>query len=235
VSVYMLEVDEDSRLGREMLSAGNREQGTGSRLKYGAGEAPGEDETAEWYEAACEWLEGAGVKQYEISNFAREGSASRHNVKYWRREPYAGFGLDAHSMLRAGLSPAQQAVRWANPCDLEEYLEIGSREQETGISKQLPVIQLPDRALGREQLQPEWIGLEKAFEETLFLGLRMNEGVNLAHLLANFSRSLVDSAMEAMREMAQAGMLRFDGECVTLTVRGRMASNEVFGRLLISD
>ena len=54
--------------------------------------------------AACEWLEAAGVRQYEISNFAREGLASRHNVKYWRREPYVGFGLDAHSMLRSGRS-----------------------------------------------------------------------------------------------------------------------------------
>src|ERR1035438_8852465 len=109
VSVYMLEVDEESRLGREMLKAvnrepgaGNREQGTGNRLKYGASEVPSEDEIAEWYGAACEWLEAAGVTQYEISNFAREGYASRHNMKYWRREPYVGYGLDAHSMLRTG-------------------------------------------------------------------------------------------------------------------------------------
>src|ERR1017187_1674012 len=73
---------------------------TGNRLKYGASEVPSEDEIAEWYLAACEWLEAAGVKQYEISNFAREGHASRHNMKYWRREPYVGYGLDAHSMLR---------------------------------------------------------------------------------------------------------------------------------------
>jgi oxygen-independent coproporphyrinogen-3 oxidase len=235
VSVYMLEVDEDSRLGREMLSAGNREEGTGDRLRYGAGEAPSEDETAEWYEAACGWLDAAGIGQYEISNFAREGSASRHNVKYWRREPYVGFGLDAHSMLRAGLRPAMEAVRWANTSDLEEYLKIGSREQGTGNSKQLAVIQLPDIALADQQIGPEWIDAEKAFEETLFLGLRMSEGISLTHLRENFDGSLVDSAAEAMREMAQAGMVVFDGQRVMLTARGRMASNEVFGRLLLSN
>ena len=64
VSVYMLEVDEDSRLGREMLASGAR---------YGADATPTEDETAEWYGSACEWLEAAGVTQYEISNFARDG------------------------------------------------------------------------------------------------------------------------------------------------------------------
>ena len=63
----MLEVDEDSRLGREML--GGRERGTG-RMRWSS-----EDEIAEWYGAACEWLEAGGVRQYEISNFAREGFA----------------------------------------------------------------------------------------------------------------------------------------------------------------
>ena len=108
VSVYMLEVDEDSRLGREMLEAGSR---------YGADAVASEDEIAEWYGAACEWLEAEGVKQYEISNFAREGWESRHNRKYWRRDPYVGFGLDAHSMLRSGAG----GVRWANTDDLGKY------------------------------------------------------------------------------------------------------------------
>src|SRR6185437_5479210 len=121
VSVYMLEVDEDSRLGREILKAGNREEGAGNSLSYGAGDVASEDEIAERYRAACGWLEAGGVRQYEISNFASAGHSSRHNLKYWRREPYVGFGLDAHSMLRNGAG----GVRWANPDDLEDYL--GSR------------------------------------------------------------------------------------------------------------
>ena len=90
VSVYMLEVDDDSRLGRELMAGGTR---------YHAHFVPDEELTADFYEAACRRLEAAGVWQYEISNFARAGEESRHNLKYWTRQPYLGFGVDAHSML----------------------------------------------------------------------------------------------------------------------------------------
>src|SRR5207302_2916624 len=90
--VYMLEVDEDSRLGREVIAGGQ---------KYHAHFVPDEDLTADMYEIACERLNDAGIAQYEISNFARAGWESKHNLKYWTRQPYLGFGLDAHSMLRA--------------------------------------------------------------------------------------------------------------------------------------
>src|SRR5947209_11287279 len=92
VSVYMLEVDEDSRLGRELIVGGT---------KYHAHFVPDEELTAELYERACEQLNCAGITQYEISNFARGGFESRHNLKYWTREPYVGFGVDAHSMLKS--------------------------------------------------------------------------------------------------------------------------------------
>jgi putative oxygen-independent coproporphyrinogen III oxidase len=92
-SVYMLEVDEDSRLGRELIAGGQ---------KYHAHFVPDEDLVADMYEVACERLNAAGIEQYEISNFARPGFESKHNLKYWTREPYLGFGVDAHSMLLAG-------------------------------------------------------------------------------------------------------------------------------------
>src|ERR1700722_5748082 len=101
VSVYMLEVDEDSRLGRELTAGGKR---------YHAHFVPDEEATADFYVAACEQLESAGVKQYEISNFARVGFESRHNLKYWTRQPYLGFGVDAHSMLVSS-TPENDAVR----------------------------------------------------------------------------------------------------------------------------
>ena len=84
----MLEVDEDSRLGAEVLLNGKR---------YGAPEVPSEDAIADFYETAVESLAALGIPRYEISNFARPGFESRHNLKYWRREPYLGFGADAHS------------------------------------------------------------------------------------------------------------------------------------------
>ena len=88
VSVYMLEIDEDSRLGSEVLLNGKR---------YGAPYVPTEELTAELYETAVAALARIGIERYEISNFARPGFESRHNLKYWKLEPYAGFGADAHS------------------------------------------------------------------------------------------------------------------------------------------
>jgi oxygen-independent coproporphyrinogen-3 oxidase len=105
VSVYMLEVDEDSRLGREILAGGTR---------YGAADRPSGDLTADLYEAAVERLAGLGLPRYEISNFAAPGHESRHNMKYWLLEPYAGFGSDAHSF--------DGRLRWQNPESLTEYL-----------------------------------------------------------------------------------------------------------------
>ncbi len=88
VSVYMLEIDGKSRLGRELLAGGSR---------YGAGDVPDEETVALLYERAVAALAGMGLRRYEISNFARPGQESLHNLKYWRLEPYAGFGADAHS------------------------------------------------------------------------------------------------------------------------------------------
>jgi oxygen-independent coproporphyrinogen-3 oxidase len=108
VSVYMLEVDEDSRLGQEVLLNGKR---------YGAPDVPGDGPIVEMYETAVEELARQGIDRYEISNFARPGFESVHNLKYWRLEPYAGFGADAHSfdgLLRFQnvQSPADYVDRW---------------------------------------------------------------------------------------------------------------------------
>lgn len=106
VSVYMLEVDEDSRLGREMLLGG---------VRYGAADTPSEDQVADSYEIAVERLDGMGIRRYEISNFARPGFESKHNLKYWKLEPYVGFGADAHSF--------DGRLRRQNPETIEDYLE----------------------------------------------------------------------------------------------------------------
>ncbi|MBI5083721.1 MAG: radical SAM family heme chaperone HemW [Acidobacteria bacterium] len=97
VSVYMLEVDDDSRLGHELLLGG---------VRYGALDVPSEDMIAGLYETAVERLERQGLARYEISNFARPGSESLHNLKYWQLEPYLGFGADAHSF--------DGRLRWQN-------------------------------------------------------------------------------------------------------------------------
>jgi len=106
VSGYVLGGDEDSRLGRALLVLGSR---------YGAGDVPGEDAIADFYETAVERLARVGIERYEISNFARAGFESRHNLKYWRREPYLGFGADAHSF--------DGTMRWQNPESAADYVE----------------------------------------------------------------------------------------------------------------
>lgn len=197
VSVYMLEVDDGSRLGREALRGGGR---------YGAGALPEDDRVAAWYAAGCEWLEAAGVGQYEISNFARGGGESRHNRKYWERKEYLGFGLDAHSMLRVG----KGAVRWSNAEEMDGFVRLGGGAGRT----------------------VERVGREQAFEEAVFLGLRLVEGVDLGVLRTEFG-GLIDMVEDGLMEVVEAGLVEREGDRVRLTMRGRMASNEVFGRLLI--
>jgi oxygen-independent coproporphyrinogen-3 oxidase len=195
-SVYMLEVDEDSRLGRELIGRGAR---------YGAGLVPTDDAMAAMYEAGCERLEFAGLAQYEISNFARRGAESRHNLRYWRREPYLGAGLDAHSMLR---HRDGGVVRFGNTDDLASYL-AGEVEGE---------VERVDRAA--------------ELEESWFLGLRLVEGVSLPALRREFGEDAIAAFDEVIGELVADRLLMCEGDRVALTMRGRMLSNEVFGRFL---
>lgn len=197
VSVYMLEVDEDSRLGRELIAGGTR---------YHAHFVPDEETTADFYLAACERLEAAGVVQYEISNFAREGFQSRHNVKYWTRQPYVGFGVDAHSML-ASARPEAEAVRFATVGILEKYV-AGSPLQKTVVSQ------------------------AAALEETFFLGLRLNRGVDLREISQRFGQEALDNLRPTITELVKNGLLQQNADFIRLTPRGRLLSNEVFQSFL---
>ena len=106
LSLYMLDVDNESRLGRELLSGGTR---------YRAEQVPDEEEQANWFEEACARLAAAGCEHYEISNWALTGHRAVHNSKYWRRAPYFGFGSGAHSF--------NGRERWANAHDPAAYVE----------------------------------------------------------------------------------------------------------------
>lgn len=117
-SIYMLEVDEDSRLGREMLKGGAR---------YHAGLVPGDDAIAQMYLTAIEMLGRAGLEQYEISNFCQGGWASRHNLRYWERRPYLGLGLDSSSMLRQ--AGTERVLRSTTSFDLKQFMENSEPEE----------------------------------------------------------------------------------------------------------
>jgi oxygen-independent coproporphyrinogen III oxidase len=154
VSIYMLEIDEGSRLGKESLAGGNR---------YSAQDIPSDDAMAEAYESACVRLSGEGYEHYEISNWGLPGFRSRHNLKYWRREPYIGLGAGAHSF--------DGARRWSNVHDSAKYVAC----IENGLSP-------------CEQIEP--VTAQQALEEELFLGLRQLEGVNLARIEEKYGVSL---------------------------------------------
>jgi oxygen-independent coproporphyrinogen-3 oxidase len=205
-SVYMLEIDEDSRLGREVLARGAR---------YHAELVPGEDAIARMYEAAIERLCEAGLGQYEISNFCRPGMASRHNLRYWERRPYLGLGLDASSMLRearaADGGEMRRVLRSTTTDDLKVYIE------------------------GGEPVELAWLTAARQHEEAWFLGLRLNVGVSVAALEREFGAETVAPAMQAVARLAEAGLVLFDGETVRLTARGRLLSNDVFQEFLGLD
>jgi oxygen-independent coproporphyrinogen-3 oxidase len=203
-SVYMLEVDEDSRLGREMLAHGAR---------YHAGLVPSDDAIAQMYSLAIEQLAAAGLDQYEISNFGRPGFHSRHNLRYWQRRPYLGLGLDASSMLRGGLHAADSAgpgyvLRTTTTDDLAAYL-VGPTPAETA-----------------------WLSPERQHEEAWFLGLRLNAGVHVSALEQEFGPKQVSRAMETVRRLAADGLLTSDRNTVRLTAQGRLLSNDVFQEFL---
>lgn len=152
VSVYMLERDDDSRLGRELRSGGRR---------YGASHVPNNDETVDLYLWAVDRLAELGYERYEISNFARPGRRSRHNLKYWRMDPYLGFGSDAHSF--------SGRRRWRNVPTAGEYVRrMAAGRSPLAVSEDLDRVRLmEDRVLtglrtrDGVQLEPaEWQALE---------------------------------------------------------------------------
>jgi oxygen-independent coproporphyrinogen-3 oxidase len=198
VSVYMLEVDEDSRLGRELIAGGT---------KYYAHFVPDDDLTAEFYETACERLNAAGIQQYEISNFARAGFESKHNLKYWTRQPYLGFGVDAHSML-SSCNDEAESIRLATTDDYDRFF-VAADFKASVVSE------------------------EQALEESFFLGLRLNRGVDLERVREEFSDA-VDKFGPAIHELVMEGLLRQSGENLSLTPRGRLLSNEVFEKFIMN-
>jgi putative oxygen-independent coproporphyrinogen III oxidase len=154
ISIYLLEIDEGSRLGKESLAGGSR---------YSAEAIPSDDAMAESYESACTRLAEAGYEHYEISNWGLPGFRSRHNSKYWRREPYIGLGAGAHSF--------DGMRRWSNVHDSAKYVAC----IEGGISP-------------REMIEP--VTQQQALDEELFLGLRQLEGIDLARVEKKYGVSL---------------------------------------------
>jgi oxygen-independent coproporphyrinogen III oxidase len=223
VSVYMLEVDQDSRLGRELMAGGT---------KYHAHFVPDEDLIADLYETACERLRAVGIAQYEISNFARPGRESKHNLKYWTRQPYLGFGVDAHSMLVALNGEGHGSERANSRCSVS-----------TGFTSRDEIVHsvrlaFPDSLEGYMAGGPprkDPISLARALEETFFLGLRLNRGMDLRAVEAEFGTPAIDEFGKTINQLRADGLLELHGDALCLTPTGRLLSNEVFEQFILLE
>jgi oxygen-independent coproporphyrinogen-3 oxidase len=186
LSLYMLEVYPNAPLREEM-----------ARARWS--QAPDEDAAA-MYLTAMERLEGAGYTQYEISNVARPGRRSRHNLKYWTDGEWLGFGCGAHS-TRGG-------VRWKNVSSTEEYIERISSGQSTAV-------------------EPRRLDAEERLGDALFTGLRLAEGIDLESLNARYGVDVWERYGAQLERFVDAGVLRHDGARLALSRRGMLLAHEV--------
>ena len=208
VSAYALTMEEGTPFGKQAADGLLPEQDT--------------DLAADMYwwadEAFCE----AGLVNYEISNWARPGMESRHNITYWRNVPYLGVGPGAHSFLGG--------YRFANMKSPVGYMtKVRSWEAPPGVD-----------ALLRERPGPvaeiDPIDARTEMADSVILGLRLAEGVSERAFRARFGVGLRDAYGEAVAQNAALGLLRVEGEgldaVLRLTEQGRLLANEAFVRFL---
>lgn len=178
---------------------------------------PDDDACAAMTEQGIDLLAGYGFRQYEISNYAREGCVCRHNIGYWQGEWYLGLGAAAHGMVPPTPSEARQGavrIRTANPADVRQYITSAAK---------LPA----ERTL---------IPADEAMFETMMVGLRMNDGVSLARFESLHGQNLTERYGTQLESLVRDGLgqWRHDpgGKAFALTARGMLLQNEALLRLM---
>jgi oxygen-independent coproporphyrinogen-3 oxidase len=186
LSLYLLEVYPNAPLRDEMARAD-------------WSQAP-DDDAAAMYTAAMVRLEAAGFAQYEISNVARPGRRSRHNMKYWTDGEWLGFGCGAHS--------TSAGVRWQNVASTDDYIARVT----SGATPRTGVRQLTtDEQLG----------------DALFTGLRLSEGIRLDAVQAKYGVDVWQRYGPQLDAFVDAGLLCREGPRLWLTRPGMLLANEV--------
>ncbi len=166
---------------------------------------PDEETDRKMYSAANEILAKNGFERYEISNFAKKGFESRHNITYWETRPYIGFGLGSHSYF--------QAERYNNTYDLKEYIAANGDAKKLRENKEI----LTDK--------------EKE-EEFMFMGLRMKKGISTDEFSRRFGRDIYSVYGEKIEELLDEKLIEKKENRIMLTERGTDVSNIVFERFI---
>ena len=167
---------------------------------------PGEELAADLYDMTQEICDAAGLSAYEVSNHARPGSESRHNLIYWRGGDYAGIGPGAHGRL------SHSGVRWATECPRAPDAWLTSVEQS-----------------GTGSLPPTALTGEDRAQEYLLMGLRLTEGISLRRLASMSGSPLATEKLEPLQEL---GLIVVDNERLCTTPAGRLVLNGVLRALI---
>jgi putative oxygen-independent coproporphyrinogen III oxidase len=167
---------------------------------------PGEDLEADMYDLLMDEMESKGIKQYEISNFARSGSHSIHNNLYWDNVSYAGFGAGAHGYA--------DGIRYSNIGPIKKYME-------TVTTGEFP------------QNSTHTVTPKERMEEEMFLGLRKVAGVNKKHFIEKFGIAMDAVYGQALGKHVSEGSMIVSDESVALTRKGRFIGNEIFQSFLM--
>ena len=178
---------------------------------------PDEDTERQMYDTACLRLADNGYHQYEISNFAKEGKACRHNLSYWERKNYLGFGTGAASLL------CEQ--RYTNTDSLALYIDTMAEleDKKEVISKALAAVRAEQHTLS----------VPEQMEEMFFLGLRKNSGISEADFLGKFGKTVDDIYAQVLEKNQKFGLLVRENGRIFLTKRGREVSNVVMSEFLL--
>ncbi len=175
---------------------------------------PDDDLAADMYDLATDMLGGAGLAQYEISNWAKPGLECKHNLQYWRNLPYPGIGPGAHGY--AG------GVRYSTILSPQRYIKVMKEAKNDFVYPRTPAT---DQAVVVDR--------ESEIAETLIMGLRLTqEGIDRNTFRQRFGEDLLDVHPETIARYEKHGLLYVDNEIVRITTKGRLLSNMVFRDLV---
>ena len=230
------------------------EEGTPFYDLYESGKLnlPEEDEEREMYHLTKTILSAAGYERYEISNYAKSGFACRHNIRYWRREPYLGFGVGAASMygelvplaVNSALMGSKQTAISPNEGDIKNYFISCCgrfsgqyrRTNDTDFIRYLRHYDLRESGGGKAwdgENTTTCLSLKDSMEEFMFLGLRMTDGVSIREFYDAFGFSMDDIYGDVIRKYIENGLLERGDDRIALTARGLDVSNVVMEEFLI--